>query len=44
MPDDFQPPLLGYFSPLETARGQIDTLPPEVAVGGTATHSEQNPF
>jgi len=35
---------LGYFSPQAPSRGQVDTLPPEVVLGGTATHSEQNPF
>jgi hypothetical protein len=35
---------LGYFSPQEPSRGQIDTLPPELAVGGAATYSEQSPF
>jgi len=35
---------LGYYSPSEASRGQIDLLPPETAVGGTATASEQRPF
>ena len=35
---------LGYYSPPEASRGRIDTLPPEMAVGGTASHAEQKPF
>ncbi|MBW2423508.1 MAG: phytanoyl-CoA dioxygenase family protein [Deltaproteobacteria bacterium] len=35
---------LGYYSPPTPSAGTIDTLPPEMAVGGTATHSEQSPF
>lgn len=35
---------LGYFSPPTPSKGHVDTLPPEVAVGGQATAKEQEPF
>ena len=35
---------LGYYSPLAAPEGRIDTLPPEMAVGGIAQAIEQEPF
>lgn len=35
---------LGYFSPFEPSRDHPDTLPPEAAVGGSASYGEQVSF
>ena len=35
---------LGYYSAPTPSKGQIDTLPPETAVGGKAKAQEQEPF
>ncbi len=35
---------LGYFSPLAPSQGHPDTLPPELAVGGSGGIVEQEPF
>lgn len=35
---------LGYFSPVAASKGHPDTLPPEVAVGGSAAYVDQTSF
>jgi hypothetical protein len=35
---------LGYYSPIESSQGEIDTIAPETALGRRASHSEQEFF